>query len=142
MGENMNSNSFQIVNEWLHLLIPILSDEEMAEVERILVNALDRTAGYLEGEDGAGIAQNLAQFGMSVLGNDFWLTDLGRLCIPYVWLVEDDKPLTFRQAAALMGVPTATVQREIARGHLSRFGTAVSRASVGRWLLNRDVEAK
>lgn len=129
-------SSFQIVNQWLHLLIPILDPQEMADTERIVTGALDRMAGELDSEYGQEVAEDLAQFGVSVLGRSFWSTDLGMACIHRLWQ-EDDEPITFRQAAALMDVSLATVQRELARGNLARCGSAVSRASVGRWMLEQ-----
>lgn len=131
-----NRATFQITNTWLHLLLPILDPQEMGDVERIVTGALDRMAGELDGEYGPEVAQDLAQFGYSVLKEDFWRTDLGMACIPHLWET-DDEPITFRQAAALMDVSVATVQRELTRGNIDRLGSAVSRASVGRWMLER-----
>ena len=131
-----SSRSGQIVNQWLHLLIPILDPQEMTDTERIVTGALDRMAGELGGEYGHEVAEDLAQFGVSVLGEDFWRSDLGMACMPYLW-VDDDEPITFRQASSLMGIAVASVQRELARGNIDRFGSAISRASVGRWMVRR-----
>ena len=53
-----SSRSDQIVNQWLHLLIPILDPQEMADTERIVTGALDRMAGELDSEYGQEVAED------------------------------------------------------------------------------------
>ena len=134
----MSYSSFQVVEAWTHLLIPLLNPTTLEKITELVSSELDEMAKELHGEYAAETAQDIAAFGYSVLKEEFWHTHLGRQCMAVLWQDDDDEPFTFRQAAALMGVAVATVQREIARGHLSRLGSAVSRASVGQWILARD----
>ncbi|WP_276973725.1 hypothetical protein [Ferrimicrobium acidiphilum] len=133
--------SFQVVEQWAYLLTPLVHSETLAEIIATVSDALDDQAAELEGEYAVGVAQNLAAFGYSVLGRAFWQTEMGRRCIPLVWSDANDVPLTFREAASLAGTSVATIQREIERGNLSRFGSAVSRASIGRWIASQHTLA-